>query len=268
MNNSRAMKCLCVLAAMFLASSPVPAQTPTRPKAASQDDRHGQTCAQILKSTSSDWVANYSHPQTTDEDLRAIAAYGKCYDARTDRLAAALAKSGKGPRATALKDFRGFDQALRDFTVKALAANPPKDAEGAAYAALYQKYFRYEFYEDYEQTVKPPVPAKPTLPAAKSPTPAATTASTSPGAPAAPGEPTAAPSASAKAPTEPMTLAKNRFGELLGMLPDDKMHELHAAFGEILGPRAVSEETKLAVYRYAISLLERPSDKPFSPPLF
>ena len=43
------------------------------------------------------------------------------------------------------------------------------------------------------------------------------------------------------------------------------MHELHRAFGEVIGPHHISEATRLAVYRYAIFILEPPSATPFSP---
>ena len=65
-----------------------------------------------------------------------------------------------------------------------------------------------------------------------------------------------------------MTAAKNRFGELLDALPDDKMHALHSAFGDIVSRGEMSEETGLAVYRYAIFLLEPENAEPFSPPPF
>ncbi len=35
------------------------------------------------------------------------------------------------------------------------------------------------------------------------------------------------------------------------------MHELHRAFGDVIGPHQISEATRLAVYRYAIFLLGR-----------
>ena len=65
-----------------------------------------------------------------------------------------------------------------------------------------------------------------------------------------------------------MTMAKNHFGKLLDALPDDKMHELHQAFGEVVGPYSISAEIRLTVYRYAIFLLESPPAAPFAPPPF
>ena len=45
------------------------------------------------------------------------------------------------------------------------------------------------------------------------------------------------------------------------------MHELHRAFGDVIGPYQISEATRLAVYRYAIFLLEPPSATPsYQPP--
>jgi len=65
-----------------------------------------------------------------------------------------------------------------------------------------------------------------------------------------------------------MSKAKNRFGELIGVLPDEKLHELHAAFGAILGLHEVDDATTLAVYRYAIFLLEPSSGQGTYPPAF
>jgi len=85
---------------------------------------------------------------------------------------------------------------------------------------------------------------------------------------AAPPQPSATPvkRAASTSDADPVTQAKNHFGELLGALPDDTMHSLHAAFGQILGPNAFTPETQLQVYRYAIFLLEPPGGQPFSPP--
>jgi hypothetical protein len=65
-----------------------------------------------------------------------------------------------------------------------------------------------------------------------------------------------------------MTRAKNRFGELLDALPDNKLREIHKTFGKIFSGGPVSDEMKLEVYRYAIFCLKPPSAEPFSPPPF
>jgi hypothetical protein len=211
------------------ASSPAPAQK-TSPSA----DRLGLTCSQILQMTSTDWIkkfssANGAAPEST---IQAISAYGKCYDARTNRLAASLGKSGKGPLMGARGNFGDFEHALNDFTAKALAAtDPPADAQKKAYAALYAKQFRYDFYRQYEQKNFNPPPLTPEE-------------------------------------SEAFAKAKNHFGELLGLLPEDKMHELHRSFGEIFAAGGVPDATKLAVYRYSIFLLESPAETPYSPPPF
>jgi hypothetical protein len=44
------------------------------------------------------------------------------------------------------------------------------------------------------------------------------------------------------------------------------MHQLHAAFGEIFAAGGVPDATKIAVYRYAIFLLESPAEKLYSAP--
>jgi hypothetical protein len=197
-------------------------------------DRLGLTCAQILQMTSDGWIKKFTSAKdaTAPSTIQAISAYGKCYDARTNRLAASLGKSGKGPLRGARGNFGDFERALNDFTAKALAATePPADAQKIAYAALYEKQFRYDFYREYEQKSFNPPPLTPEE-------------------------------------SEAFTKAKNHFGELLGLLPEDKMHDLHRAFGEIFAAGGVPDATKLAVYRYAIFLLESPTETPYSPPPF
>ncbi len=97
------------------------APSPSRPQQKLDPDRLGMTCAQILKMTSAEWIAAFNdkaHVATPDASAtlaRATAVYGKCYDARTDSLAATLARSGKGPSKTARADFAGFETSLKDF---------------------------------------------------------------------------------------------------------------------------------------------------------
>jgi hypothetical protein len=201
-------------------------------------DRLGLPCAQILQKSSQEWVLYFNEKtaQVAADNpsgiLRAVVAYGKCYDARTNRLAAVLGKSGEGPLMGARGNFGDFQKALDDFTGKALAAaNKQPGTVQAAYAGLYERQFRYEFYQKYTQRN----PAARPLTAEES---------------------------------EEFSKAKNRFGELLGLLPEDQAHIVHAAFSEIFVSGAVNDLTKLEVYRYAIFLLESPKDTPFSPPPF
>jgi hypothetical protein len=231
----------------------------THPNQKAESDRLGMTCAQILAMTSMDWVAHFneqisektgSEKKTSPEiTIRALAAYSQCYDARTNRLAASLGNSGKGPLMGARGNFRDFEQALNEFTAKAFAAtDPPADAVKRAYVSLYEKQFRYDFYRSYaEQTQKTPVQ------------PAKTSAANSPAT-------TTPPAAADDA--DPFTNAKNRFGELLNSLSDEKLREIHKAFGGIFSGGPVSNDTKLAVYHYAIFCLEPSSATPFSPPPF
>ncbi|MGB0035868.1 MAG: hypothetical protein WBP79_10385 [Candidatus Acidiferrales bacterium] len=230
---------------ILLANFPpiVSAQTHTQQKSpaaatpASLPDQLGLTCAQILKMTSSEWVAyfrektNVAAGENPDGILRATRAYGRCYDARTDRLAAALAKKGTGPLMGARGNFRDFEAALKAFAAAALnSTDPPADEVKTAYATLYLKQFRYDFYRSYEQKTVPALP----------PTPEE---------------------------LEGYGRAKNQFGEKLDDLSTEKMRAVHAAFSRIFeGP--VSDAAKSAVYRYGIFLLEIPSAKPFSPPPF
>jgi hypothetical protein len=256
-----------MILAIFLTAVAQAATAQTRPTQKAEPDRLGMTCAQILAMTSTDWVAHFNdhfgektgnEKKTSAEGtLRALAIYGQCYDARTNRLAASLEKSGKGPLMGARGNFREFEQALNDFTAKALAAaDPPADAVKSATTAIYQKQFRYDFYRSYaEQTLRAPAQSA-RKPATKSAGNATADSASTPAAPAAPDD------------TDPVTKAKNRFGELLDSLPDEKLREIHKAFGRIFSGGPVSDAAKLAVYRYAIFCLEPASAAPFSPPPF
>lgn len=256
-----------IISILLVAAAMGPVSEQSRPASAphqkAERGARGPACAQVLQMSSSDWVAKsvvHDH-SATDATLHALASYGRCYDARTDRLAAALARTHKGPSRTALADFREFESALDDFTAEALAAAaPPGDALKSAYAALYEKQFRYAFYQSYEQ--KTPNPQPPAVPSPSAPK-TTTAASSKPSTSDSP-----APAATAQADADPLTKAKNHFGELLDALPDEKMHELHAAFGKVVGRHAVTNETRLAVYRHAIFLLEPPASEPFAAPPF
>jgi hypothetical protein len=284
---------LIAILALSLSAQVHPAQKKT--VARTNADQLGLTCVEILQMSSADWVTKFAGEKGTDTPttIRAIGVYGKCYDLRSDQVAATLGRTGKEPGASARANFQAMEQALKAFTAKALVnSQPPADAVKSAYAALYEKQFRYEFYQAYQPKPAPPVAAaaaaKQTSTVAGAPGAALskqTSAAPAVGS-AASGAATPAPAANgtgnsdrtaSKASTpadlkasdaDPLTQAKNHFGELLGKLPDDQMHELHGAFGEILGPNTASSRMQLLVYRYAIFLLEAPGDKPFSDPSF
>lgn len=252
----------------FALASP---QAPLRPAHKPDPDRFGMTCPQILGMTSSEWIAKFNDkariaaPDNASGLARAVAAYGQCYDERTNQLAASLARTGKGPARAARADFATFERALTDFTAKALVdSQPPASEEKKVYAGLREKLFRYEFYQEYEaksvKTAKPLAPpeAKPSPPSLAPPAP-----STTPAAAAA-----AKAQEQARSDADPMTRAKNQFAALLGALPDDSMHDVHRSFGEVIGRPRLSEAMRLALLRYAIFLLEPPTAKPFSPPPF
>jgi hypothetical protein len=191
-------------------------------------------CAPILQLSSPDWIAKYTAEHTTspDDTIAAINAYAQCYQARTNRLAASLEKSGKGPPKGASAKFRDFQAALENFSAKALAARkPPADPLTTAYTSLYALGFRYEFLESYEPKAERN-------------------------------------RALAQQESEEYAKAKNRLGELFGLLPMDQFHEVHSAFSQILTASEINDVTKLEVYRYAIFILARPGEKPFSPPPF
>jgi len=246
---------------LFLLAMPSLAEAQTEAPRKVDADRLGMTCTQVLKMNSTEWIAYFGETTKTDRSsstVRAAAAYQRCYQARTDDLARALARGGKGPSKAAHADFDAFEAAVKNFTAKALVdAEPPTNSEKKAMATLYEDQFRYEFYQNYQtKSVKGPSAGKPPQPPPSTrPTKNAISAPASPSAASPPNDPDA------------MTRAKNRFGELLGALPDDKLHELHGAFGEVLGLHTLDETMRLGVYRYAIFLLE-PSggDSSYPPP--
>lgn len=229
-----------IMASLFVSlllahGSPAQAQHARARRAASPvaADRLGLTCSQILAMTSADWVAKFKkeNDSAPGSTARAAAVYGRCYDERTARLVAQITRKRAGPSKNARANFLGFEDAVSAFTKIAVAdAQPAPDAAKVAFIDLYAKQFRYEFYREYEEkNLQPPL-----------------------------------------SPAEDLqfTKAKNRFGELLGLLPDAKAHQVHAAFGEIVGLHQVSMAMKLALYRYAIFILEPPSGKPFASPPF
>jgi hypothetical protein len=246
------------------------AQAPAHRTSTPDADRWGLSCGQILKMTSTEWIDYYGKKtgltaaNRPDDLLHANAAYGKCYDARTDVLALSLARTGKGPTKSARGEFAAFEADLKDFEVKALAGAKAADADQLkSRADLYEKQFRYEFYEGYEP--------KPATGATKA-TATATKTASPPGAhPAAansaPREPATA-DEQARSDADPVTQAKNRFGKILEALPDDQMHEVHRALSEVIGPHTISEPMRLALYRYAIYLLQPAGATPVEPPPF
>ena len=266
---------------VFLLALASPLRPQGRPIDASgiSRDQLGLSCQQILNWTSTEWIEQFSEKtrngpaDPVDDQRRALAAYGACYDARTDALAASLARRGKGPTKAARADFASFESALKSFTAKALGdARAPSPSAKSEYANLYEKQFRREFYEEYRAKTLMSAPPSPTSAPANSAKPAATADSRRPAAPAAgakaaPGAPATA-EERARSDADPVTQAKNRFGEILDGLPDEQMHELHKAFGEVIEPYSISETTRLQLYRYAIFLLQPPSTKPFGPPPF
>jgi hypothetical protein len=255
---------LPILAILALSAAiPLPAQSQPKMQGQAQKKSSAQPvyegplelpCARVLAMPSSDFIAQIVaiDDYNVDGQLRGIRRYGYCYSSQTDALAASLAKSGKGPGKAARADFAAFETALKDFTAKALADAPPQPWRPMeAYAELYEKQFRYAFYQSYSQK-----PAQHSSAEANKSV-----------APDANAPPTGAPSP-AKPETDPLTLAKNRFGQLLAALPEEKRREIHRAFGEIFEKGPIGEQWKLEVYRYAIFILEPPKDTPFSPPPF
>lgn len=269
-----------IVAMILIISSSIAGQARSTPRTTTSHanaDQLGMTCPQILEMSSADWVAKFTSEKGSGspETIRAINTYGKCYETRTEQLAAKLGRAGKGPLMGARGNFQSMEQALKTFTAKSLAeTQPPADPVKSAYAALYERQFRYEFYESYE----------PTAPAIATVTPSSSRQASSSGAtdqkPAAAAADTSNSAQDTKNPSDgntkngkgndvdPLTAAKNHFGDLLGDLPDQQLHDLHQAFGEILGPNSASPKMQLLVYRYAIFLLEPSGGTPFSPPPF
>jgi hypothetical protein len=248
-----------IVAILLIVTSSVWAQARPAPRTTARPnpDQLGMACSEIIAMNSTDWITKFTAAKGADgpATIRAIDVYGKCYDERTDELAASLAKSGKGPSAYDRTNFQNMEQALKSFTTKGLAdSQPSADAVKSAYAGLYEKQFRYEFYEAYEP---PQTPNAPTSTAKDSAAPSQGT-----------GKSAVTADDADNSDSDPVTDAKNHFGGLLNDLPDDKLRELHIAFGEILGPNAASTRMQLLIYRYAIFLLEPPGGQPFSPPPF
>jgi hypothetical protein len=255
------------------AQAPSPPHTASRPDA----DRLGLSCAQILKMTPSDWIDYYGKKtgplaaDRTHDILNANAAYGRCYDARTDALAASLAGSGKGPGKAARAEFASFEAALKEFETTALADTHPAGASGRkSYADLYEKQFRYEFFQEYQvkATKTANAPAPPAKPGASAP--AATSGASAGARPGGASSSSHDPSAEerTRSDADPVTQAKNRFGKILEALPDDQMHEIHRAFSEVIGPYSISEPMRLAVYHYAIYILQPEGAAAAEPPPF
>lgn len=269
-------------AALFFVAMSLAAQTHTtrHPRASrATADQLGLTCSQILDMSSAAWLAKFTAEKGSEpaDTIHAIGVYGKCYDARTDQLAARLRRTGKGPLMRARANFQSVEQALKSFAAKALVeSDPPADPVKSAYATLYEKQFRYEFYDSYEPQAPPSAPLAPPAKRAVSPSSSPTGGALGSGDKATSQQATDSPSqadANVKSKdngenVDPLTAAKNHFGELLGNLPDEQMHDLHKAFGEILGPNSATPRMQLLIYRYAIFLLESPGGTPFAPAPF
>lgn len=300
---NRQRKTAALIAALLLAAGPSLAQS-KRTRARADTDRLGMACAQILKLTSTEWVAKYTAAKSSksagagqatqgpgeaappEVTIRAINTYGKCYDARTERLATLLGRAGKGPLMGARGDFGDFEKALDAFEVVALRdSQPPAAGVKKAYAALYEKRFRYVFYQGYTEagrkaaaeeaaaatapaTGNAGAPGSASKRAAAATAPKAETEESSSLKPAVPNTHVSAGHGTADDAVAEFTKTKNRFGQLLEALPEDHARVVHEAFGEILGAYEVSQDTRRDLYLYAIFLLELPSAKPFAPPPF
>ena len=131
--------------------------------------------------------------------------------------------------------------------------NPPADALKSAYAQLYEKQFRYEFYQSYE---KPPAKS-PAAPAAKNPPASPAAAANSSAVP--PSATSAANATASNAPGDanPVSMAKNHFGELLDALPEEKEHSSTPP-SATYGRSQITEAMRLEIYRYASSSSSRP----------
>jgi hypothetical protein len=232
-------------------------------------------CAQILAMSSTDYIAKTMAVGDSTEagQLGGVRKYGSCYDARTDALAASLARSGKGPTKAGREEFASFEKDIQDFTEKALAtaAGPrtqanasfqptPAQAPNAAYANLYEKEFRYEFYQEYVAKTAKPVKAVASMPTTGGAKPSINGAAGGPTGASVAGTDSSPRAASAeeqaRSDADPVTQAKNKFGKILEVLPDDQMHEIHRAFSDVIGRHSISEPMRLAVYRYAIYILQ------------
>ena len=126
-NTMRVDSNLLIAASLLLLCAAPRSQGQAQPRLAQSADQLGMTCAKVLALPSWEYIAKYVaiDDSNLDGQLRGIGRYGKCYDARTDSIAAVSARMRKGPTKAAREDFAAFESALKSFTAKALAAVPP-----------------------------------------------------------------------------------------------------------------------------------------------
>lgn len=190
-------------------------------------------CQEVLKMSSTDFVHKYTkiHGDNTIEITKAIYAYGNCYDQAQDEILDQLNKQGKGPLMGASGNFKDFETALNNFTKTASDLCTPDGTfkqVSHAYAMLYQKQFRHLFYLSYLSK-----------------------------------------KSAAKVNARAIETAKTKLDSLINHLAPQQASKIRTDFDayynagvQVLGLPAQP------VYEYAISLLESPADKPFSPPPF
>jgi hypothetical protein len=112
------MKPICSVALTLISLSFLASPAGAAQSKSTSADRLGLTCTQILQMTSDGWVKKFVSVKdaTAPSTIQAISVYGKCYDARTNRLATALGKSGKGPLMGARGNFGDYrPKPRRDF---------------------------------------------------------------------------------------------------------------------------------------------------------
>lgn len=189
-------------------------------------------CKDVLKLSSTDFVDKYTkiHGDNTIEITKAIYAYGNCYDQAQDEIRDLLNKQGKGPLMGANGNFKDFETALNNFTKTALELCGT-DGTFAQISNAYAVLYQKQFRHLFYQ---PYLSKK-----------------------------------AAKINSRAIEAAKTKLDSIINHLAPQQATKVRTDFDayynagvKVLGLPAQP------IYEYAISLLESPADKPFSPPPF
>ncbi len=192
-------------------------------------------CEQVLSTSSDKFIQQYGvqHGGTSYATQDAIKLYRDCYAGRINAISNSLDQSGRGPLMGANGDFHEMENALNVFTQKALAATAgggSYDALKAAYTYLYALQFRYDFYQQYVHPGK----------------------------------------SMRDSDHDSVVLQANAYLQsLIDKLPLSSREEVQSSFYDFETAAVKgSGLSALKVYQYAISILQSPADKPYSPPPF
>ncbi len=189
-------------------------------------------CQTALKQNSSDWINAYSEKQggSTIDIVEAIQAYGLCYQQRIDDMKAALGKSSKGPLMGANAEFRDFTKELNQFTQLALKASAGGGSFDRITANFAMLYQKQFAYLFYQSYLN-----------------------------------------KREESFDPVKLqqAKDYLNKRINELPKAQAEEIKASFQALLKEGKLGLGLpELQIVKFAISLLQSPADKAYSPPAF